>query len=1035
MAIIREDFLKYRFEKAIKKTKREEFFRIKFNTYLVNTLLIFNLLILFPLALISWLANLFGFYDFAVFNFVSWWTFIPIWLVPYITWHYSTITLPIREGHNIKYNWSKSAKGRWISGIINIATLHVLSWCAAAKFITQYFVGYLSSVRLYEPYKNIILTNDLDSFILILYVAPVVFSAIASFLQIRDYMINKDLLKDHFSQWQTPYFSRYAHEYEFESCDIIVGYEIGTKKPIVIKESRRFLHEAVIGATGSGKTSTTILLRIAQDVLKIATGARKMGILFLEPKGDGVDDVLTICKKLGVPDEKIKVIDPTKSWSVKYNPFSGARDVAAQSFQGTLNALTGDQDEFFKGQQNEAASAYTLLAKIRFGPLTNVTHIQRMFTDPRYLADIVEYVRRMIDSARKDPNLNADAYRLAELDAFEQTVSYFENEVLDYKTYRVKDAIEKVLYPPDHRYANQQVVENKKDKFVTGAKKYLNEIALNSLLKSLFITGDGDEAFDADEFLSNGGIVLVNTCLAELDELSLLFGQFFIRQFQSAVFRRAKEDKQNNVERIPISFYVDEFPLYANEAFERFLTLGRSYNISVMIAMQSIAQLDAVGEDYRKSVLGNTSNKTVFGRGPVEDNEYFSKEFGEYLVIEESANESGSPMTSEDQKWGFRYNTQKKLVPRFTPTDIRGLPFKKMIVQKVDEDNNIDLPKLAVGQFVHESPFLKRFMDLVEDDIKSTHEKPLVYSDHLSSDGLKTLSVMNSNVSVEADKLRVIDGLTEEHSQIPKEVFDNVDSLRGEHMMEAALNNGTPQNEQGTNFEDRQNQTAPSFTWPTTEEQVETNSTDNESESNGSISTGMNFEDSSNNEGGLPMGDDVPNGGGFSDENENLPMDNPPHEDNSSVNEQHSEIAEKDDDEVDVWEQKLTASTTEQIKPDEKVETSTTEESINSFPKPNINPFDTSNYDAKQKPSSKNQLSLFDASVEETPVKKDKNTKQTQTKQEPIVKVENGEAEREGEPLPQLPKSDEVNTARGSKIIIPGSNMGITIKPEVEDDI
>lgn len=120
----------------------------------------------------------------------------------------------------------------------------------------------------------------------------------------------------------------------------------------------------------------------------------------------------------------------------------------------------------------------------------------------------------------------------------------------------------------------------------------------------------------------------------------MMFGQFFIRQFQAAVFRRAKENKEENVRRIPCIFYVDEFPLYANDAFQRFLTLGRSYKVGAVIAMQSIAQLDAVGTDYRKTVMGNASHKTVFGRGPVDDNEYFSKEFGEELRVEESVNES-----------------------------------------------------------------------------------------------------------------------------------------------------------------------------------------------------------------------------------------------------------------------------------------------------------------------------------------------------------------------------------------------------------
>jgi len=776
-AIEREGSLKYRFEKEIKKTKREEFVRMTLNFQIVSILSWFNIAVLLPIALFTWLMNIFGLFELALLNHLSWWLFIPLWISPYFTWHYSTITIPRKKGPVILKDWSKTKKGRWKAAIFNLVPLHVLSWCAFAKYTCDYFLDYLTSVRIFEPYKNIILTDTLNSLILVLFVMPVIFSALTLFLQARDYMINKDLLKIHFKTWEAPYIRKYAHEYKLETCDVIVGFELDSKKPIIIKENERFLHEAIIGATGSGKTSTTLLLRIAQDILKIATGQRDMGLIFLEPKGDGVDDVLTICKKLGVPDEKIKVIDPTKSWSIKYNPFGGTRESAASGFQGTLNALTGDQDEFFKGQQNEAASTYTLLAKIRFGPATNILHIQQMFTDPRYLADIVEFVRKTIDSRREDPSITSGMR--AELNSFEQIVAYFENEVLDYKTFRDKDEIKQILYPPDHKNAGRPLVENKKDKFVTGAKKYLNEIALNSMLKNLFVCNDGEEAFDADKFLREGGVVLVNTALGDLDELSLLFGQFFIRQFQSAVFRRAKECKETGIERIPIMFYVDEFPLYANEAFERFLTLGRSYKVGAVIAMQSIAQLDAVGQSYRKSVMGNASHKTVFGRGPVEDNEYFSKEFGEQINVVESMNESGSPMTSEKQTWGYRLNTQKELQARFSPTDIRELPFKEMIVQVVNERNSIGIPKHAMGQFVHESAFINRFMNLAKSEIKSTEEKEFNITDHVSQDKIDTL-VGNVKVGYESmDNLSSDDilNLTDFHSVIPDTFIDNVSAL------------------------------------------------------------------------------------------------------------------------------------------------------------------------------------------------------------------------------------------------------------------
>ncbi|MBQ0139408.1 MAG: type IV secretory system conjugative DNA transfer family protein [Kurthia sp.] len=795
ITIERDGFFNYRFESAIKKTKREEFIRMTLNYKLVTVLTYFNVGVLFPIALINWVLTLLGFFDFAILNFLPWWLFIMLWALPYITWQYSTITIPQKEGPRIVKDWSKTEKGRKRAAFMNLTPIHVMGWCAGAKFVFDYYLDYLTSIRLHEPYKNIILADDLDTFILVLFVVPVIFSALMMFIQARDYMINKDLLKTHFLTWEAPHFTKYAHEYVLESCDVIVGFEIDTKKPIVIKEDARFLHEAIIGATGSGKTSTTLLLRIAQDLVKIASGVRECGLVFLEPKGDGVDDVLTLCKKLGIPDEKIMVIDPTKSWSMKYNPFDGNREAAAASFQGTLSALAGDQDQFFKDQQNEAANMYALLAKIRYGQQTNILHIQEMFSDPRYLADVVETVRGIIERSKERTDITTEMRN--ELEAYNRVVSYFENDVLDYKTFRDKEEIKPVLYPMGHKYQGKQMVENKKDKFITGAKKYLNDIAQNTLLQSLFVSAEGEQPFNADEFLKNGGIVLVNTALGELDELSLLFGQFFIRNFQSAVFRRAKEDKKAGVKRIPIYFYVDEFPLYANEAFERFLTLGRSFKVGAVIAMQSIAQLDAVGLAYRKSVMGNASHKTVFGRGPVEDNEYFSKEFGEELRVEESLNESGTPMSNDKQSWGYRINTQKKLMPRFTPTDIRELPFKQMIVQVVNERNSIAIPKLAVGQFVHESPFVQRFMSLVESDIKSTYEDELVYSEHLSKEQLEVFSrnVTEDYVTYKAenhdtyesepqqtvkDELSVdqVLDVTDAHSVITNDVMDTLKSLQ-----------------------------------------------------------------------------------------------------------------------------------------------------------------------------------------------------------------------------------------------------------------
>lgn len=803
--IKKEDNYEQRFKRLDRIAKIEEFIRIKFHLYAVAVLTFGNALVLTPIALISWLGAILGNKNMMLMQNFPWGLTIFLWILPFLTWYYSTITIPYIKDHKVKLDFNDTVKGRWISAIANVGALHVMTWAVFAKYVIEYYFSYLVSVRLDDAYKPFLLTTDLDSLILILFVSPTIISGIMIFIQMRDYMVNKDMLSKSFMTWQAPFIRRFSHKKLLGTSDIIIGYQIKTMIPIVLKEAQRFLHEAVIGATGSGKTSTALLLRIAQDLINIATGRRKMGLVFLEPKGDGVDDVLKMCKKLKIPDEKIKVIDATKAYSIKYNPFAGPIEAAAASFQGTIDALSGDQDDFFKGQQNEAASTFTKLAKIAFGEKTNIFHIQRMFTDPRYLANIVEEIREQITARRasvfeeqKDINRILDDMgtsteligetesslkkaishyganstestvgqsklnqlqdikkRIAliqaqqiEIDNCENVIFYFENEVLVYKVDNRTQL--PIQYPRTHIYANQQVVESKKDKYVSGAKKYLNEIALNTLLKNLFVAEEGEKLFNPDEFLREGGVLLVNTSLAELDGLSLMLGQFFIRQFQSAIFRRPQEG------RIPIFFYIDEFPLYVNEAFKDILTLGRSYNVGAVIAMQSIGQLEGVKAGYQDIILGNASSKTVFGRGPNKDNEYFSKEFGEEIVNEESLNESASPMTSEDQKWGYRLNTAKKLVARFSPTDIRELPFKHMIVQIVDETNSIAPPLKAVGRFVNEARFIKPYLKLRKNDIKSNEEKDVA---NIVNTALKDFNrpalTENDVVAVPLDSLNV----------------------------------------------------------------------------------------------------------------------------------------------------------------------------------------------------------------------------------------------------------------------------------------
>ncbi|MDQ0255508.1 hypothetical protein J2S74_002890 [Evansella vedderi] len=722
-------------------------------------------------------------------------TFSLLWLfvifnLPLLTWFYSTITRPITKGYRHLINYTSSKRGR-----VFIATLNgipfIWIYCAiAAWYVNNYMFDFFASIR---SDREFLVVQSMESFGYVLLTSPIFFTIVAGYFTWKQFIIYEDIRKNFF-KWEFPLFAKQNFSLKNDRCDVIVGWEYKTNKPIVLNEQARYLHELVCGATGTGKTSTTILTRISQDLIRIARGV-KMGIVLLEPKGDACEDVIKVAKELGVPDEKIFIVDPTNlAKSVKFNPFAGPMEAAAESFRGVLDSLTGDQDEFFKGQQNETAAFFTLLGKLRFPDTFNITHMQRMYTDPRYLASMTEEVRSHIDRKKTDPRLTDQ--QKAELQHAERIVSYFEDEVIEYKTYRSREGENlPQMYPSGHRYAGLQMVENKKDKFVTGAKKYVNEITMNTMLNQMMVSSDGEEVLDLDLFLQEGGVLLINSALGELEELSILLGQFFIRQFQSAVFRRPHDgtmvkriDKDGNevekeYKRIPVFFTIDEFPLFANEAFERMLTLGRSYKVGSLIAIQSLGQLEKLERGYDKTIMSNASNKTVFGRGNQEDNERFSLQFGEEFEIEESLNETTTPVSVPNAQWNYRYNTQRKLEARFSPTDIKELEFKHFIIECVDEEGNIQRPVEGVGKFINETKFLKKFMNIGKIELETKNYKAFSvgnYVDHYQSlistvfkgdkdtnEG-ENLEQDSDNLELPTGTIEIIDGDDKEHAEIIK---------------------------------------------------------------------------------------------------------------------------------------------------------------------------------------------------------------------------------------------------------------------------
>lgn len=637
----------------------------------------------------------------------------------YLSWCYSTNTQPIKKGFKTIVSYT-SEKGRRFTLVLTIVQMFFIYSGLFAWYMKRISFDYFARVVVED--KPFLKITSMEGFLNFIYVTPVIVTLIMSFLIIREFHKTPEL-KKRFYEWEFELFASQSFSLKNKSSDIIIGWNKNNNKPIVITEMSRYLHSLIVGATGSGKTSTAILIRIVQDLIRLARGV-KLGIIVLEPKGDLVKDVEKLAEKIGVDKSKIKVIDPTdKTSKIKMNPLAGPMDAAAAQWSGILDSLSGDQDPFFKGQQAEVSNNYVLLGKLRYGEdFGFIQHLQPMYADARFLADIAEEVRKWIDKNLLNENLTEEETFL--LNKYNRICEYFENDVLDYKSDRDKEGRTTPRIYPSGKHAGKQIVENKKDKFITGAKKYVTDISMNSLLSNLLIAKGDDEILDIDKFLAEGGVLLINTALGELEELSIIFGQFVIRSIQSSVFRRPPNDV---TKRIPIFLNIDEFPLYINESFVRLLTLGRSYLVGTLIAIQNLAQLRSVKEGYDQTIINNCSNKVVFGRGELTDNEYFSKHFGDDEVNEESSNESRTPFSMPNQSVGYRHNVQKTLKPRFTPTEIKEAPFKHFIAEIVDAEGNISKPVLSYGKFVNETSLIKKFYKIGDTELLTREHKPLNY--------------------------------------------------------------------------------------------------------------------------------------------------------------------------------------------------------------------------------------------------------------------------------------------------------------------
>lgn len=458
-------------------------------------------------------------------------------------------------------------------------------------------------------------------------------------------------------------------------CRIKEKVDAGEKDPREIWPAKdRFLHMLILGPTGCGKTSQSIIPMILQDVQN-----PEWGITVLEPKGDLAIKAHLMAQHFG--RESI-YFDPSYKNCPKFNPLSGREIDVVENIATTFKMLNPDSPQFFL-DLNEQLIRNAVKALKRLDKSEGVEgKYSTLIWLSRLLQNSGGQGRELINNFAK---INAPS----ETEAAENKdiAQWFLN---DYFPERSKV------------YENTSGVRSQVAKLISN--EYLREI-----LNPDFESGERNEV-NFDEHLANGGVICISTAQGALRDLSKYLGYFIILTLQSSVFRRPGTENT----RRPHSLYIDEFQTYSTPGFADMLTQGRSYRVSSILATQARAQMamggGKDGKNFVELVSANARNIILYPGINKDDARYYSEQFGEYektdIIISES-HKKFNLLTGGLDRLGHpteQVREQKKMEANFSPTDLifgaeKGKSFGE-IAYSIIKNNSVQPAKVGLISYI-----------------------------------------------------------------------------------------------------------------------------------------------------------------------------------------------------------------------------------------------------------------------------------------------------------------------------------------------
>lgn len=537
------------------------------------------------------------------------------------------------------------------------------------------------------------------------------------------------------------------------SYPLSIAKDMNSGKTIVISEKDRYLHTLVDGTSGTGKTSSTLLPAIKND-LNTRCKAEILQFKILRPLLEngrliynGKDNFFSINNFSPADDldtsEKIKISEELESLRLKH-PVCGitvlapddslcddvarlcdARKIPYHRIDGTRDA-NGNQKSNWTGlnpfyvspllNKDQKHQAIVKKAVVFSDVMQVITDLKgkadSYFTglNRQMIANLSILVMNTIPALYRRQATPADLQALINnFDLLPEHVSKL--EILDRSTQRYTFIIQ---YIKEDLLGKGRI---KMEDQSRGTRNIINEFLLMPYSKEIYCS---QTSIDFDRALMNSEVTLCNYDLASGDSNAIAFGLFFLLSFNNAVLSRPGTENT----RTAHFFYVDELPVLLHSSLEKNFSLFRKFRVAMFCAIQTLDQFEKNElTKYLKGVVLGSAHLFVFGRSSLSDMEIFSAMAGTEDKIEEQNATSETPLSGDSPTLSYSSREVPTQKNRVEEIDIRLRDFQEITLFTTRDGRPLP-PFHAKVSFLKESDWKPASAQTatVIDDFLSSHK-------------------------------------------------------------------------------------------------------------------------------------------------------------------------------------------------------------------------------------------------------------------------------------------------------------------------